>query len=715
MRIASGFLLLLIPLISFSQEPRSYPAGEKLIMGYFKEQVKQISESSLKELGTRETWQQNRPEMRRQFLDMMGLWPMPAKTDLRATITGTVVGDGFIVEKLHFQSMPGLYVTANLYRPKNPPAKKLPAILYVCGHGNVVENGISYGSKVYYQYHPAWFAKHGYVSLVLDTLQLGEIQGLHHGTYRLGMWWWQSRGYTPGGVELWNGIRALDYLESREDVDSSKIGLTGRSGGGASSWWIAAADDRIKAVAPVAGIADLQAQVLEGEVDRLKTGVIAGHCDCMFMVNKYRWDFGQVMALVAPRPLLLGNSDADDIFPVGGYRRIASKVSKVYELLGAGDKFQLLETKGPHVDTPELRIGINRFMNRYLKGDTTTKVEDDLPSKLKPEQLKVFREIPLDSVNENVHEVFTKEHDLELPKTDREIRHWWAVKQSELKKRLEREVFSGWPSNPPDLQPKLVEEVFAHQVRMQSVEFLSEQGMPLKLWIVQGDDQTGNARVEVVVWDHQSWPAKTAAWGPSFSKLFGMDPADATPYGKNDSFASGYRDRISVFIAPRGVGPTQWAVPGSSFDIQVQRRFALLGQTLAGQQAWDVRRGIAAAFKFLKIKSDEIDCNVAGDGNAATLALYAALFEPRVKRLELTALAPSVRQGPALLNASKVIETPWAVALMFPRPVKVLSREEGSRNWLVTQSISDVTQSNAFRFVQLSGVPPLPPPPPRRK
>src|SRR5262249_15993065 len=192
-----------------------------------------------------------------------------------------------VVERTASLSRPGVSGTGKLCLPvsrerqRPEAAKKYPTILYVCGHGNVVENGVSYGSKVSYQYHPAWFASHGYVCLILDTLELGEIRGEHHGSYREGMWWWRSRGDTPAGVERWNALRALDYLETRPEVDATKFGLTGRSGGGATSWWVAAADERIKAVVPVAGIADLYAHVCEGATPRYARGVISGHCDCM--------------------------------------------------------------------------------------------------------------------------------------------------------------------------------------------------------------------------------------------------------------------------------------------------------------------------------------------------------------------------------------------------------------------------------------------------
>ena len=125
-------------------------------------------------------------------------------------------------------------------------------------------------------------------------MQLGEIEGIHHGTYREKMWWWNSRGYSSAGAEAWNCIRALDYLQSRKEVDPDRLGVTGRSGGGAYSWWIATLDERIKAAAPVAGITDLQNHVVDG--------VVEGHCDCMYQVNTYRWDYDHLAAMVAPAP-----------------------------------------------------------------------------------------------------------------------------------------------------------------------------------------------------------------------------------------------------------------------------------------------------------------------------------------------------------------------------------------------------------------------------
>ncbi|MFO0928049.1 MAG: hypothetical protein U0736_13575 [Gemmataceae bacterium] len=123
---------------------------------------------------------------------MLGLWPLPERTPLQATVTGTVDRGPVVVEKLHYQSKPGLYVTGNLYRPKDSK-KRLPAIFYVCGHSGRGRDG----NKTAFQDHGMWFARNGYVCLIVDTLQLGEIAGKHHGTYNLNRWWWHSARLHP--------------------------------------------------------------------------------------------------------------------------------------------------------------------------------------------------------------------------------------------------------------------------------------------------------------------------------------------------------------------------------------------------------------------------------------------------------------------------------------------------------------------------------------
>ncbi len=415
-------LTLFLPLAVFAEEAPSYL-----------EQLVRTAEQSLaKEVPDKAAWLANKDRYRRELKEMLGLDPEPPRGDLKPVVTGTVQGDGFVVEKLHFQSLPGLYVTANFYRPA-VVSGKLPTILYVSGHGpTYAPDGTSCGNKASYQHHGIWFARHGYTCLILDTVQWGEILGEHHGTYRLNRWWWVSRGYTPAGVETWAGIRALDYLATRPEVDMEKIGVTGRSGGGAYSWFITAVDDRIAVSAPTAGITTLR--------DHVINGVIEGHCDCMYFVNLYGWDFDKLAALSAPRPLLISNTDKDNIFPLGGVIRVHESTRRIYEMLDAGKNLGLQIAEGPHKDTQPLNIGAFHWFERFLKGkDLMDTIAEPAVKVFKPEELRVFTEIPKDEINTRIDETFVPVANPPVPQTKEE----WEKMRDGWMKVLREKMLTG--------------------------------------------------------------------------------------------------------------------------------------------------------------------------------------------------------------------------------------------------------------------------------
>ncbi len=689
LRVTLGFVFVLMGMeteLAYSQE--ATPRGKALIRDYFKRQVDEIADSCLSDIHSREDWEKKRPEYRRQFLEMMGLWPLPPKTDLKATITGKVESEKFTIEKIHFQSRPGLYVTGNLYIPKNIKSPA-PTILYVCGHARTIKDGVSYGHHVNYQHHPRWFAEHGYVCFIIDTLQLGEVQGIHHGTWpKHKMWWWQTLGYTPAGVECWNAMRALDYLESRPEVDAKRIGVTGRSGGGATSWWLAAADDRPACINPVAGITDLRSHLVSGIAPRFQEGVISGHCDCMYLVNTYRWDFPSVAALCAPRPLMLANSDADTIFPQPGYRTIVEKVRKIYKFYGAGDKFVLLETKGPHKDTRELRLGAYSWMNRWLKQagqlpkDLKPAVSEEDRPRFTPEELKVFAQLPKDARNAVIHESFIPAATPELPKDPQKVESWWKEKQEEWKKLLTKKVFSGWPKNPPPLETKKTHDVTRKNLRLRAFDFTSEENVELQVWLLTAARTEKPSLVVLNALDEKGWQELGQELGNEFSQELGL--AKPTPENPEkwdqlcrvlEKFGWGY-----AFIVPRGIGPTRWAEPGTLTEYHYKRRFALVGQTLDGQRVWDVRRAFAVLRSLPELK--KVPLWLQGKRDLAGIVLYAAIFEPEVARLDLWEMPTTHKKGPTLLNIRKFFDVPQGVALAFPCRVYIYVRDEGEmQNW----------------------------------
>jgi len=550
------------------------------------------------------------PSERQQLLDMLGLDPLPSRGDLQATVTGTVEREGVTVEKLHFRSLPGLYVTADLYRPSEAPEdRRLPAVLYLCGHGQVKRDGISYGNKTYYQHHGWWLARHGIVCLVIDSLQLGEIEGIHHGTYRHDRWWWITRGYTPAGVEAWNCIRAIDYLESRPDVDASRIGCTGRSGGGAYSWWIAAIDDRIRCAVPVAGITDLRDHVVHDKVE--------GHCDCMYFVNLYGWDYPRVAELVAPRPLMIANTDRDPIFPLGGVVRTHAFVERAYRREQTEASLALLITPGGHDDTQDLQIPTLRWLRKHL-----TQIDEPITlvaaPKFLPEELKVFERLPDDEINSVIDEHFVPaalpiEPPTESTAAAEQLNRW--------REALRQRVLAAWNEEPDG--GRLLERTD------RSLRIDSSDGLPIEL--IFGPRPAEVSALRLVLLDERSDPESLPA-------------ADQT-----NEWVVGCRLRGSGETA----GPTD-----AASSIHFRRRLALIGESIESGRVWDLRQSIRRLQAELET-SRESPCPVAirasgGDGWVAALT---AVFEPSVKSIDLDRF-PIDREARPVLPAFDRVMTP---------------------------------------------------------
>ena len=649
--VTIAVLVLTLLLGSVGAAPATQPTarGDRMIADYFRNETALLSRDCLSEIKTRADWDAKKGEYRRQLEEMLGLWPMPAKADLHPVITGKIDADDFTVEKVYFQSMPHLYVTGDLYLPKKLD-RPAPAILYVCGHAKVKENGVSLGNKTYYQHHGEWFARNGYVCLVIDSLELGEIEGIHHGTYNLGMWWWQSRGYTPAGVEAWNGIRALDYLCSRKEVDPNRIGMTGRSGGGAYTWYVSALDERVKVACPVAGMTDLQNYVVDGTIE--------GHCDCMFMDNTYRWDYPLVAALISPRPLLICNSDKDEIFPLDGVMRLHQQVSRIYALQGAQKNLGLLITEGPHQDTQDLQVPVFRWFNRFLKNDRGT-VDKVATPFFKPQQLRVFDQLPTDQINAKIQDTFGPNAPAPVVPTSKED---WERQRDHWMAELKAKTFAGWPQTPPpfNLTHVLTREenhIFATHSR-----FTSQHDVDLDLFVAQADQDPPQA-VRFIILGGNDWPNFLAGPGKAFANTGQIRP-DANDFAALEKELAKEPHSAVVWFAPRGVGPTAWG-GNLAKQTHIRRRFALLGQTLDGLRVWDVRRAVQALRSIDRFEHAQV--SMTAQGREAGITLYASLFEPNIARLDLTELPPSHRVAPDLLNVLQTLDTPETVAMAAER------------------------------------------------
>jgi dienelactone hydrolase len=610
--------------LATADEARPDPdaAIEKFLAG----ETARLGQRVLDGATTLKEWESRRVRLREEYLYMLGLWPLPEKTPLNAKVTGTVERGDVVIEKLHYQSRPGLYVTANLYRPKKVTGK-LPAVLYVCGHSSRGRDG----NKTAFQDHGTWFASNGYVCLIVDTLQLGEIAGIHHGTYREGRWWWQAAGYTPAGVECWNGVRGLDYLVSRDDVDADRLAVTGISGGGAATFWVAAADERVKCAVPVSGMSDLESYV--------GNKVINGHCDCMFLVNAYGWEWTTIAALVAPRPLLFANSDDDKIFPMDGNRRIIARLRTLYKLYDKPDLVDEYVSKGGHDYRPDLRQAVFAWINKHVKGDTGPVKDADfepLPGK----ELRVFpedKDVPADAVNAKVDEKFVPRAKVQLPE---------AGKYDEWRKGLLNELreksFRAFPERVPAAKEARMADAFVAQ------DLITEPGIEARTGLtLDRNDGTKTAVLVVLNAEDVAEGKGTREWEKKLLK-----------------------DEELWYLLPRGVNAS-WT--RKSPPNYVERAHALLGRTVDEGRVWDV----IATVRYLDDSTKgKWRWKVAGSGQAGILAAYAALFEPSIQEVVVVDPPASHAEGPVFLNVLRVLDVPQALGMLAPRPLTLVNAKD---------------------------------------
>ncbi len=664
------------------------------LASFFEHETMLLQQQSLAAIGTAEEWESKQAVKRQLLFTMFGLDGRldqdgrirPAHThELKPQVTGRLEfsgsnSSGCIVEKLHFQSEQGLYVTANLYIPKDAsPEQPSPAVLYLCGHGRVMEDGISLGNKVHYQHHGAWLAEHGYIVLVLDTLQLGEIQGVHHGTYRKDRWWWPSRGYTPAGVEALNAIRGIDYLVTRPEVDPQRIGVTGRSGGGAGSWWVAALDDRIKTAVPVAGITDLY--------DHVVGGCVSGHCDCMFIVNTFRWDYPLVAALIYPRPLLLANTDADRIFPLGGVMRTQAHLRKLYTRGKHADLFGITITSGGHADTQDLQVPTIRWLDTHL-GMGERLIDTAARKRFAPRQLKVLGDVPVDERNTRIDREFVP---VAGPfKPPKNTQQWQAQCQSWLQ-RLKSHTFGGWPDNNTQLDIHALQREQRNGIEQTTYQFQSQQHVELELIVLRQKESTRLSSLLLFIADQSDFENLQNARLTLLDKDNQVVTKNADVLALKEALTK--PNHAVAILAPRGVGSSRWNQDRSTLTHN-RRRFLLLGQTWEGMQAFDIRRGIQAIRAICDHDTGpETHIELRANGSMAALTLYASLFEPPVSQITVQSLpvthdAPSDDtgdiMGPSLLNVLRILDIPQVVAMAAERShIRILGSDQRALDYVI--------------------------------
>jgi hypothetical protein len=304
--------------------------------------------------------------IRGRLLEIVGGLP-EERTPLNAQIAGTIPGDGYRIDKIVFESLPGLHVTALLYVPDGPaPASGWPAVLVACGHSPLGK------AHPAYQEISGRLAKRGYLVLCWDPVGQGERS----------QFWDSSRGRsrynlicgehavlgnlaTLAGTSLlrfmvWDGMRAVDYLLSRPEVDGGRIAITGTSGGGLQSAWIGALDARVGVIAPSCFVTALAMRMAnrifedpDSDPEQDPPGLVSSGID-----------HAGLLLLAYPRPVHVAAA-VKDFVPIEGTRKTLREVGALYGQFGHADRIALAEGFHGHEYSAENQEAAFRFLDRW--------------------------------------------------------------------------------------------------------------------------------------------------------------------------------------------------------------------------------------------------------------------------------------------------------------------------------------------------------------
>jgi dienelactone hydrolase len=301
--------------------------------------------------GNEAEWGEWRTKLKRQLEEDLGGFPaQPAKLD--ATVLEETICDGYLRQRVEFTTFAGLRMPAFVLVPADSRGKQLPAVVACHGHGygsreivGLTSDGKSNADQPTYQKNFAIeLVKRGFVVIVPELLGFGdrrmkdgyeqnERNSCHSiSTYLLQM------GHTMAGHRVYETIRAMDYLLTRDDVDANRIGCMGISGGGTVTTFTSVLDDRVKAV------------VISGYVNTFKASILSiHHCVDNYVPGLVRHaEMPDIVGLIAPRPLLVEAGTIDPIFPIQAVQEALEQIGRIYRLLGQEDLLDSDIFEGDH-------------------------------------------------------------------------------------------------------------------------------------------------------------------------------------------------------------------------------------------------------------------------------------------------------------------------------------------------------------------------------
>ena len=588
-----------------------------MLAGYLVNRLNRLAaewDNKRAEVRTPEALHQRNADVRRKVVEMVG--GFPDRNPLGAEVVRVIERRGYRVENIMFQSRPNFWVTANLYVPEH--ASKAPAIISPCGHYPL--------SRMLPSYQLAYInlVKAGFIVLAFDPIGQGErrqywnpetnTSEVPSATYEHSMPGQLQLllGDTLTGYRMWDAMRAIDYLFTRPEADSSRIGCTGHSGGGTLTMFTSAVDERIKCAVIHEGGTRSRWPIRLAPFSPLGPSDIEQN---LFPGAANGIDSPDLHIAIAPRPLM---ATIEHFSPA--FDSAAERVRERYKLLGIGDRFTTVEAGDPHAWTYKLRLATTDWFSRWFLQRPGPTSEPEMT----PEPPENLRCTPNGSLRYSKRgetiwtDLWSKASKLPPARPDLRI----AAIREEIRKLLKLGALDG------KLDPRHVESVTREAYTIEKLAFLSEPSIYIPTWVFQ--------------------PPKRLPRTPSIL-YFNESGKDGDAMEFENAEASGVRPGVLATLARRGyqviaadvrgIGETRTPHrPNSSgnpfahlFDSETAMAYMawFMDSSLFGMRVRDVLRTVDYALSRSDV--DRGGVWVIGNGMGALWALFAAALDPRIE------------------------------------------------------------------------------------
>ena len=622
-------------------------------------------------LKTKEDWMKRQAKVRDILMNKIA-GPFPAKTPLNAKVTGVVKKDDYRVEKIVFESQPSFYVTGDLFIPEGRGRK--PAILFTSGHYQEAFRNPNYQTVILN------LVKKGFIVFAIDPLSQGERVQLYDDVKKASSIGPTTREHGYLGAQtlisgvsiaryfIWDGIRSIDYLLTRKDVDPTRLGVTGHSGGGTQSAYIFACDERIKAGAPINYITGFR-RLLEsiGPQDaeqNLYHNVSNGitHAD--------------LLEVRAPNPALI-LAGTRDFFSIQGARETYEEVKKVHQAYGSEENISFVEDDFEHGYTKKLREGTYAFFQKQLANPGNP--SDEVVEFLDPRELQITATGQVATAYENAENVTS----INRKETQKLIENLQSsrklIDQHIAKVRTGAKGLSGYNDPKPEIK-----SVFRGRYQ--------RDGYSVEMYALEGE---GKYVVPLLLF--------VPGTGSRFSSIIYVQPkgkiTDAAAGGQIEQLVKkGY-----IVAAPDLIGTGETAGGGGGVAM-------LIGRSTAGVQAGDITRVV----NFLKTRHD-IDVNKIGGMAFETMGpvmLHAAALNNSINSVALVRSPVSYRSiamsdfynsgfaGNAVAGALTAYDLPDLIGSVAPKKIALVDLKDQMNETAGSQLVNEEMAFSKAAYTQ---------------